>query len=348
MSDERDNRIIESVSDLGRCTSGEIAARLQTSETVSLATVKRAIASLLTRGLLIREGSGKGTRYGLSAACRLQRPIDIIDYYAKEQDERTIIETFNRELIPAILSENHLFTQREEDHLAGLQNEFIQKTAELTSAAYNRELERLGIDLSWKSSQIEGNTYTLLETERLLREGRGVDGKSKEEATMLLNHKATLDYLINNHGDLEPLTVGAISHIHYKLVVGLDSETDIRATRVGVTGTNYRPLGFLLDIERVLREMCDLINQRQNAFEKALLALALISYIQPFNDGNKRTARMVSNGILLGNGCCPLSFRTVDTLTFKQALLLFYEQNNISCLKQIFITQCEFAVHTYF
>jgi Fic family protein len=94
--------------------------------------------------------------------------------------------------------------------------------------------------------------------------------------------------------------------------------------------------------------MCDLVNNKENIFEKALLALVLISYIQPFTDGNKRTARIVSNSILLNYGYCPLSFRTVDSIDYKKAMLLFYEQNNISCFKDIFIEQFSFAVNTYF
>ena len=82
--------------------------------------------------------------------------------------------------------------------------------------------------------------------------------------------------------------------------------------------------------------------------EKALLILILISYIQPFADGNKRTARIVSNAILMNNKCCPISYRTVDSIEYKKAMLLFYEQNNLTTFKEIFINQFEFAVNTYF
>ena len=97
-----------------------------------------------------------------------------------------------------------------------------------------------------------------------------------------------------------------------------------------------------------MQNTCDVINKKTNVFEKALLALVLISYIQPFMDGNKRTARIVSNAILLSENYCPLSFRTVNSIDYKKAMLLFYEQNNISNFKEIFINQFEFAVKTYF
>ena len=90
------------------------------------------------------------------------------------------------------------------------------------------------------------------------------------------------------------------------------------------------------------------MNSRANVFEKALYILLLLSYIQAFNDGNKRIARITSNAILIANGYCPISFRTVDSIDYKKAMLLFYEQNNISAFKQIFIEQFRFAVETYF
>jgi Fic family protein len=94
--------------------------------------------------------------------------------------------------------------------------------------------------------------------------------------------------------------------------------------------------------------MCELINSKVNIFEKAILALVLLSYIQPFGDGNKRTARIISNAILIANHFCPISFRTIDSIEYKKAMLIFYEQNNINPFKRIFMDQFESAVETYF
>ena len=200
----------------------------------------------------------------------------------------------------------------------------------------------------WQRQGQAGNTYTLLETERLIKESKSADGKSREEALMLLNHKAALDFLLQHRKAFNLVTPKSVKDIHYRLVVGLDDQTDLRSFKVGITGTNYQPLDYFYDINRALKESCELINAKSCVFEKALLALALISYIQPFADGNKRTARLVCNGILLAAGYCPLSFRTVDSLVFKQAILLFYEQLNLFNLKQIFMEQYAFAVSTYF
>ena len=101
-------------------------------------------------------------------------------------------------------------------------------------------------------------------------------------------------------------------------------------------------------IKEALERVCTLVNKKENIFEKALLILVLLSYIQPFVDGNKRTARIVSNAILINYKYCPISYRTVDSLAYKKAMLLFYEQNNVYNFKSIFMVQYEFAVNTYF
>ena len=234
------------------------------------------------------------------------------------------------------------------NRLNNLQENFTKNISELSEFEITKEFERLAIDLSWKSSQIEGNTYSLLETERLIKEKETASGKTKEEAIMLLNHKDALDFIIKNSDYLHPLSVSKIEDIHSVLIKELAVERNLRKRRVGISGTNYRPLDNEFQILEALKSTCDLINAKENIFEKALLALVLISYIQPFMDGNKRTARIVSNAILINDDYCPLSFRTVDSIDYKKAMLLFYEQNNISRFKEIFITQFEFAVKTYF
>jgi Fic family protein len=117
---------------------------------------------------------------------------------------------------------------------------------------------------------------------------------------------------------------------------------------VGILGTNFRPLDNEFQIKESLTNICELVNNKSYVFEKALLSLVLISYIQPFVDDNKKTSRFVSNAILMNNRHCPISFRTVDSVVYKKAMLIFYEQNNISAFKEIFTNQFEFAVNTYF
>lgn len=165
---------------------------------------------------------------------------------------------------------------------------------------------------------------------------------------MLLNHKDALDFILDAPDYLQPLKVNRIEDIHSILTKELGVERNIRHRRVGITGTNYRPLDNEFQIREALEDSVHLINSKSVVFDKALLALVLLSYIQAFTDGNKRTARIVSNGILIANGYCPISFRTVDSIDYKKAMLLFYEQNNIAAFKRIFIDQFLFAVKTYF
>lgn len=312
------------------------------------ATVKRAIQVLIDQNLAIATGRGRGTKYRISPSYETLMPVDPALYFQKEIDEREIKAAFNRELIPIQLKEYSLFTESEHQFLEQLQQVFKKNTEEISAAEFKKEFERLAIDLSWKSSQIEGNTYSLLETERLLKEQETASGKTKDEAIMLLNHKAALDFLSEQKNYLKPLAIPGIEDVHGLLIKDLDIDRNIRKRRVGISGTNYKPPDNEFLINEALNDMCKLINERINIFEKALLALLLISYIQPFADGNKRTARIISNAILMSHHYCPVSFRTVDPVEYKKAMLIFYEINNISAFKKIFIDQFEFAVKTYF
>lgn len=312
------------------------------------ATVKRILQNLIAENLVVATGKGKATKYGISPAYELLLPIDMEEYFAKEIDERVIKDRFNDRIFSDVLSQVSVFTGEELDHLNKLQQKYTDNVKGLSDAQYKKELERLAIDLSWKSSQIEGNTYSLLETERLLKDKETAAGKTKEEAIMLLNHKEALDFIIENPAYVSPLKVASIEDIHSILIKDLDVDRNIRTRRVGISGTNYKPLENEFQIKEALEQTCLLINQEDNVFAKALLALVLLSYIQAFNDGNKRTARIISNAILINHNFCPISFRTVDSIEYKKAMLLFYEQNNISAFKKIFISQFEFAVSTYF
>jgi Fic family protein len=328
------------------CTSNEILNGIDID--ISIATLKRVLQELVTEGLVNTTGSLKSRKYQISPAYDIISPIDATEYFKKEIDERTIQTVFNQSLIRDTLHHINVFSDGELDLLKELQNRFKLNAAKLTVSEYKNELERLAIDLSWKSSQIEGNTYSLLETERLLKDKETAVGKTKSEATMLLNHKDALDFIINNPNYINPLSVSNIEDVHSILIKDLDITRNIRTGRVGISGTNYKPLDNEFQIKEALLEMCNIINSKTNVFEKALLTLVLISYIQPFADGNKRTARIISNAILLNNHYCPISFRTIDSIEYKKAMLIFYEQTNINPFKKVFIEQFEFAVNTYF
>lgn len=315
---------------------------------MTLVTTKRLLQKLVAENQLTLTGKGKSTRYRIGTRYELLNTIPIDQYFKQEIDERKIRETFNHALIREVLNSVSVFTSEELQELNTLQAKYTANVSAMPEADYKRELERLAIDLSWKSSQIEGNTYSLLETERLLKEQETAAGKTRDEATMLLDHKAALDFIIANPDYLSPLTIRGIEDIHSMLIKDLNIERNLRTRRVGISGTNYRPLDNAFQIREALEEMCTLLRNTDNVFAKALYALVLISYIQPFADGNKRTGRIICNAILMHHHYCPISFRTVDSIDYKKAMLLFYEQNNISAFKRIFIDQFAFAVKTYF
>lgn len=311
-------------------------------------TMKRLLSAAVKEGNIETAGRGPATKYKLTPQAHVTMSLDLATYFDKDIDEREVQESFNFDLIRDVLPNVEIFTKEELEVLNAAQMEFEKNTEGMTELEYRKEMERLGVDLSWKSSQIEGNTYSLLETERLLKDKQTASGKTKEEAIMLLNHKDALDFVLDIPDYLKELSVHRIEDIHSILTKELEVDRNIRHRRVGITGTNYRPLDNEFQIREALEDTCTLVNGKDNVFEKAFLTLVLLSYIQAFVDGNKRTARITSNAVLIANGYCPISFRTVDSIDYKKALLMFYEQNNIAAFKKIFIEQFLFAVKTYF
>lgn len=346
MVSDKKNRILDFVKENPLLSSKEIHSGLNID--VGYSTVKRILTKLISDKLISSVGNGKARKYVLSPSYELFYPIDVNVYFEKEIDERKIKDRYNFTLIRDVIGKVKLFSDEETHQLNQLQKQYRQNVNRLTKAEYSKELERLAIDLSWKSSQIEGNTYSLLETERLLKEKETAEGKTKDDAIMLLNHKEAIDFIFENPNYMTSATIHKIENIHSLLVKDLGIDRNIRKRKVGISGTNYQPLDNEYQIKEALRDMCKLVNHRESVFEKVFLALVLTSYIQPFSDGNKRTARIISNAILISNKYCPISFRTIDSIEYKKAMLIFYEQNNVTAIKDVFISQFEFAVKTYF
>ncbi len=346
MKEKNRDNVLKLIEENNGLSSKEIFDNLESE--ISYATLKRILSQLINENLVVTEGNGKASKYFISPSYQVVYPINVGKYFEKEIDERKIQKNFNLSLINDTLKNVQIFTKQELELLDNLQNQFTSNISKLTEVEYTKEMERLAIDLSWKSSQIEGNTYSLLETERLLKDKITATGKTKDDAVMLLNHKEAIDFIVGNTDYLKPLYVSNIENIHSLLLKELGVNRNIRNRKVGITGTNYVPLDNEFQIKEAMLDMCNLLNSRSNVFEQALLAIVLLSYIQPFVDGNKRTARIVGNAILLANKYCPISFRTVDSIDYKKAMLIFYELNNISAFKEIFINQYRFAVENYF
>ncbi len=314
---------------------------------ISDATFKRDLRYLLDLGLIEKNGFGRATKYRIKKSSKFLTPINGVEYISAPQDERGTKIIFNFEVFQE-LRKVEIFSRSEKLMFGRLLKKYQKKISELSPALFKREFERVTIDLSWKSSVIEGNTYSLLETETLLKDGIFALGKSKEEAVMLLNHKKAIDFIRKESSEFKEISVAKIEYLHSILSDELGISRNIRKRSVRITGTNYFPIDNEFQIREALEKLCELINAIEYPFAKAFLVLVLVNYIQPFEDGNKRTARILSNAILLAYKSFPLSFRSVDVTEYKIALLLFYEINNLSLFKKLFIVQSDFAANEYF
>ena len=318
----------------------------QSGEILSRVTLTRDLDILIAESLIIREGKGRSVHYALSATHPLLAHLDIEHYFLRTQDERKEArQHFDFSIFDAA---HHLFTAAELAPLDRLADDFRARLETFSPTLVKKEFERLAIELSWKSSQIEGNTYTLLDTEVLLKEHREVAGHKREEAVMLINHKRAIEYVLERPENFREISRARIEELHELLMRDLSIERGIRSQRVGITGTAFRPLGNRFQIEEAVEKLCALVNKTPHAIEKAFLVLVMLPYIQPFEDGNKRTSRILADALLWAYHYCPLSFRSIDEKEYKKAVILVYELHNCSLMKKLFIEQFLFACENYF
>ncbi len=314
-------------------------------KTISLVTVKRELSRMAMLGLLAASGQGRSRAYNISVLGRILSTVDANAYNAIEPDKRYGLTNFNFDLLPSFPPD--IFTAAERTKLEEATGEYHRRTADLPQAIEKKELERLIIELSWKSSKIEGNTYTLLDTEKLIVEHKEASGHDQKEARMILNHKDAFTFVHESKQEFRVLTRANLEHLHGILVKGLSVSTGLRQKPVGVTGSKYRPLDNGHQIREAVEALAAAVARAKTPYAKALLALLGISYIQPFDDGNKRTARIMANALLLAHDCAPLSYRSVEEKDYREATLVWYEVNSIVPFKNIFIEQYVFAAKNY-
>lgn len=345
---KRQDKILEYISQGSVFSTADILSLIEKDfAKTSRITIVRDLTFLVEESYLTTEGAGRSVKYYISPQYNLIREIDVEKYFSIAQDKREVKETFDFNIFKIL--KNPIFTESEKKKLDDLQKQFQNNFKNIKSdTIIKKELERILIEFSWKSSQIEGNTYSLLDTEILIKENKEGKGKTREETQMILNHKTAFEFVLKNKKQFKKLSRANVEKIHSLLIDKLEITKNLRQSPVGITGTNYRPLDNKFQIEEAVDSMIDLINQKKDFFEKTFLSLILLSYIQAFEDGNKRTARMVANTILLAYDSTPMSYRAVDEVEYKKATLLFYESNNLSYFKKIFIEQFTFAVENYF
>lgn len=311
----------------------------------SIATLRRDLSELRKLGYLEHSGELKSSRYSLSIFGLLNVPIDAHEYCMLDVDKRSGATVFNFSLFRGL--SDGIFSKENIEKMNQATQSFRDKSKGASDVMVKKEGERFVIELSWKSSKIEGNTYSLLDTERLIRDGIAAPGHTKGEAIMVLNHKKAFQYILDHSKPHKKISLRDIEDIHRILVEGLDVSFGLRKRQVGVTGSSYRPLSVPSQVKEAIEDLCDAIAKMKNPYSKALTALLGISYIQPFEDGNKRTARLLANAILISYDCAPLSYRSVDEILYKESTLVFYEKNSIIPMRDIFINQYLFACEQY-
>lgn len=211
-------------------------------------------------------------------------------------------------------------------------------------------LNRLLIDLSWASSRLEGNTYSRLDTERLIHFGEVAEGKDAIETQMILNHKVAIEYLVR---DAEKLAVDgeSIVALHALLSDGLLADPmacgRLRNRAVEIGGSVYLPVALPQRIEQLFGIVLGTAAEIEDPFEQAFFLMVHLPYLQPFEDVNKRVSRLAANIPLIKRNLSPLSFIDLPERAYVEALLGVYEMNRIELLRDVFVWAYERSCQQY-
>ena len=211
-------------------------------------------------------------------------------------------------------------------------------------------LNRLLIDLSWASSRLEGNTYSRLDTQRLIDFGQAAEGKDPLETQMILNHKAAIELLVNE-ADLVDFAPYTIYSLHALLSDGLLADRSacgrIRHRPVDVGGSVYLPMAMPKRLEELFKIILTMAKEIRDPFEQAFFVMVHLPYLQPFEDVNKRVSRLAANIPLIRHNLCPLSFIDVPERAYVEAMLGVYELNRIELLRDVFVWAYERSCQQY-
>lgn len=210
----------------------------------------------------------------------------------------------------------------------------------LPAGTYAHQIyHRLLIDLSYNSSRLEGNTYSLLDTERLILQGLDAPEKLDEEKIMILNHKEAITYLVNNAQQLQT-NFNTVCTLHYLLADGLvpaQYAGKIRDYGVRISGSTYVPWENPEKLNKQLHNICQKANLINDPFEQSFFVLIHIAYLQAFSDVNKRTSRLSANIPLIKNNFIPLSFNDISKDSYQSAMIAIYELNDVSLLTELYV-----------
>lgn len=333
-------------------------------------TLQRWLSDLIGQQRLRKAGQARGTRYLPCKIVELSRSAQIPVVDSAGGDILTVVDSAHTEiLIPlsdhAKVVEAHVRQPLQKRTPVGYKQSFLDgyrpnetfylpelTRAELLSCGqaikadapagtYARQIaHRLLIDLSWNSSRLEGNTYSLLETERLLWAGEAATGKNAREAQMILNHKEAIEFLIASAAEIG-FNRYTLLNLHALLSDNLLEDPmacgRLRSIAVGIGQTVFHPLEGAQRIEECFQQVLDTAAVIGDPFEQAFFAMVHLPYLQPFEDVNKRVSRLAANIGLIQRNLCPLSFVDVSQQTYISAMIGIYELNRIELLRDVFV-----------
>lgn len=306
--------------------------------------VRRWLAEMTSEGLIERTGNRRSSKYKIKQNIDVQQTSKC--FSAKSLPAIALVKRPLYERIPvAYLDEwvdgyipNQTFYIPEKISLQ-LYKEGKRSSDKDPAGTYAHQIfNRMLIDLSFNSSRLEGNTYSLLDTQRLLLEGKGVEGKLDEEKVMILNHKEAIRHLVDKACSIS-IAIPTFLTLHYLLSDGLiDSKYagKIRDHGVRISGSTYVPYENPDNLMHRLSQITEKAVLIQDPFEQSFFLLVHLTYLQPFADVNKRTARLSANIPLVKQNLVPLSFNDVEREDYTAAVIAIYELQDVQPLVDLY------------
>lgn len=332
-------------------------------------TLQRRLATLIEQQRIVTEGEGRAIKYRLApiiGAMVATEEADVMlatgEVYVPVSPEGDEIKAYVRQprqqRKPVSYQIKFLEQYRPnqtaylpESLRAQLHSLGRSSTEQTPAGTFARDiLNRLLIDLSWASSKLEGNTYSRLDTERLIEFGQAADGKDALETQMILNHKSAIEYLVRDteHTGVNPETIIAL---HAFLSDGLMPDPltcgRLRNRAVEIGGSVYLPIAMPQRLEELFGIVMNMAAEIQEPFEQSFFLMVHLPYLQPFEDVNKRVSRLAANIPLIHHNLCPLSFIDVPQQAYIDAMLGVYELNRVELLRDVFVWTYERSCQQY-
>lgn len=226
----------------------------------------------------------------------------------------------------------------------------LESGSEPAGTHARRILDRMLIDLSWNSSRLEGNTYSLLDTKRLIDMGAAAEGRGIRETQMILNHKHAIEFLVDAVDEIgfdRPTILNLHAILADNLLPDPAAPGRLRRIPVGIGESAYRPLEVPSLVEESFDRLLTTAGAIEDPFEQALFCLIQLPYLQAFDDVNKRVSRLAANIPFIRHNLSPLSFIDVPRDYYTDALLLIYERNEIGLMRDLFLWSYERSAARY-